>query len=126
MTTPSLLQAALSKTVAIKVGSIFAPAMLLSFVGGMLLWRALHPSDEQAVKTQLAELSSNNAELKQKLQQLAETLAAQSAAFNAATTPNPAVTKTAPTQAKSTSASKRALLKQVVEENLQLRETAPV
>jgi len=118
MSTPNALQAALSKTVAIKVGTIFAPAVLLSFVGGMLAWRALQPAAENSqLDEKLAELSASNAQLKENLQQLVNKLEAQ------ATNPQ----QTAQNKAQgheTTSKSKLAMLKRVLNDNIKLRTNA--
>ncbi|CAK0762519.1 hypothetical protein CCP3SC5AM1_310008 [Gammaproteobacteria bacterium] len=116
----NLLQTtAVNKAVAIKLGSILAPAVLFSFIGGMLLWRTLHPDNHAALQEKLADLSADNAELKQQFQKLSSN--------PAATVPMPAIVppiKATPPiflSKSTTSVGKLAMLEKVLEENIQLR-----
>lgn len=120
MLNSALLQAAtVNKAIATKMGIIFAPAVVLSFVGGMLLWRALHTNNDKLLQKKLADLKSDNAELKQQLQQLPDTFASKIPA------PVMVIQEKGPQPIflpKSTTSTKKlGMLEKVLEENIQLR-----
>lgn len=117
----------LGKAAAVKVGSIFVPAMLVSFVGGMLVWRALQPKQDavqlEAVQSELdsklAALSAGNEQLQEGLRQLVEKIETSPEKLQQAETQSPqAVTP------EKTPKSKLAMLKRVLDENIKLRKNA--
>lgn len=119
MFNPNLISTTtLNHAVAIKLGSILAPAVLLSFVGGMLLWRALHPNNQAALEEKFEKLRDENKELHNKFQKLTVNLAPPPPPLPLSPTPLIFASKT------STSPSKLTMLKKVLEENIQLRSLA--
>ncbi len=99
-------------------GVLLAPVAVLSFIGGMLVWRALQSSTDKAEIDK--KLEAYNSELKEQFQALAQQL---TAAPN--TVPvEPEYAPTAQIKTAPPSSSKLAMLKRVVDDNIKLRETA--
>ncbi len=115
MPNPSVAPIVLSKTLGVKLGGVFAPVVLLSFVGGMLLWRALQPAtNHPQLDKKLAELSRDNAHLQESLQRLADAVAARTE------TPMTAV-QAEKAQVPKPPSGKLAMLKRVLDDNIRLR-----
>jgi len=119
MLNPNFFPASMAgHALAIKLGGILAPAVLLSFIGGMLLWRALHPDSQAALEEKLEKLREDNKELHRKFRQLSENLSATPPPVSLSPEP------LSPLSKNTTSPGKLTMLRKVLEENLQLRATA--